>query len=483
MKIIIHLFILSSIVLKAAGDRHPIKPEHELIITSPSVVNSKLAKYPGPLSFGRLLEANYGKNIAPEIAKTFILSFARDTTVNEQTIPARELAKDKVIAPWQKKDGYTDSNLDRWRPNLANAPFKLTAIVNRQDIAIASSISPVERFVRTTATTQVPPTFGPTTLPRQTPPTSSRSRRRTAAYYSSGFTLPAGEMRLVYCLTNQDGSPIEGGMTVILEFDQRNLILKEQPESSLQVTGENNHLVAKRWNSLSSHEGFNLDYMDDLCDLVSTVASKENTPKNSRSRTPSRLLRIRTNDSALGKGREFRQFNSAEKHLFPSLLSASINDRFYEEKSKSNKALSRYINRYKVLPEFVEVGLIKVPTSTAHSIVQEDQDTMWNGRAVRSQLRRHISMNSCIGCHGGETGTSGFHLAPPVHSSLPTLVSSFLANQDTKNRQKSNSKIKAFNKSGELARRLKIQKLLLRRAVVRDSVFDRMTRRDDLTIH
>ncbi len=469
------LSILSmALTATAIATPHPIKPEHELIITSPRVVNSDLAVYPGPLSFGGLLEANYGKSSAPEVARSFILSFTKPTRVNNQTIPARTKAYQKVVKPWLEKDGFEETNLFSWRPNLANAPFKLTAIVNRQDIAIANSISPTPDFSRTFV------------------PRSSTFRRRfstgsgTESYYGSSIP-PAGELRLIYCLTNADGTPIEGGMTVIFEYDQRNLIVsnpEENPISTRRPSGQANHQVAKLWNMLSSHEKLDVGYLRDLENLVvkATTTEKQDTFRF----RGGPMLRIRTNDNALGIGREFRQFNSSSgSNLSPALLSTSIHDKFYIEKSEYSKVLSNYIFGKRSLPQEVMIKNKKISTSTAHSIVLPGREnrSAWKGYRVKNSIRRNISMNSCIGCHGNETGSDGFHLAPPIDSKLPTLLSGFLANNEANNAMEDPYTQKSYSGRGELARRKYIQELFLDPDSAQDEQFAKLLTRTDLLIH
>ena len=120
---------------------HKISPEKELVIVSPSVVDSDEAKYPGRLSFGYLMEQAFGKEKAPEIVRDWLQSWEVDYKVAGRVVKARPAVKKLIIDPWKKKDGFESGCGKMWEPDFANAPVRLLSVVNRMDMGGASDES------------------------------------------------------------------------------------------------------------------------------------------------------------------------------------------------------------------------------------------------------------------------------------------------------------------------------------------------------
>ena len=65
------------------------------------------------------------------------------------------------------------------------------------------------------------------------------------------------------------------------------------------------------------------------------------------------------------------------------------------------------------LPTKVELAGSSFVVETGSSIVVEnDKEHHWDGRSITEEMRRSLSLQSCAGCHCGETGTAYFHVAP-----------------------------------------------------------------------
>jgi hypothetical protein len=108
--------------------------EKELMITDLSVVNDARASgADGAWSFGGLLTA-LAPNDTPALVKHWLDSFERRQDVNGFPLPPRSAMRARLTRLWMAKDGAT--TFAAWTPNLANAPFRLLAIVYRPDLGV-----------------------------------------------------------------------------------------------------------------------------------------------------------------------------------------------------------------------------------------------------------------------------------------------------------------------------------------------------------
>src|SRR5262249_50660616 len=100
--------------------------ERELLITDLSVVNDARASSSGAWSFGGLL-TTLAPSDAPALVKHWLDSFERRQEVNGFPLPPRPAMRARLTRLWMATDGAT--TFADWTPNLANAPFRLLAIV------------------------------------------------------------------------------------------------------------------------------------------------------------------------------------------------------------------------------------------------------------------------------------------------------------------------------------------------------------------
>jgi hypothetical protein len=108
--------------------------DKELMITDLSVVNDARASTAnGAWSFGGLMTA-LAPNDAPVLVKQWLDSFAQRQQVNGFPLPPRPAMRARLTRLWMAKDGAT--TFAAWTPNLANAPFRLLAIVYRPDLGV-----------------------------------------------------------------------------------------------------------------------------------------------------------------------------------------------------------------------------------------------------------------------------------------------------------------------------------------------------------
>jgi hypothetical protein len=386
---------------------HKIVVDKELLITAPEVVDAGEAKYPGPLSFGHLVEQAFGKEEAPMRVAQWLQGWVEGRLPqkeNEQAVPARAGLNEALIRIWQRLDGYDVNTAEAWVPKLANAPFRLLAIVNRMDLAQSESFSG-----------KVVSPYGG----------------------SSGLaTSENGEARLIFCLMEENGNPVEKGLTLIFEYGL----------DGNDATQRLNWAMA--WHALGKHENFDEAYRNELTLLTRRFTDRGALPQapaakvdqTSSSSTPERmqLLRVRSNDGVGGAVREFREFGLLENEFRPVVMLGAPREEFYDRKSDLNRKLVRWlkedagkantelqlamqrnqdsneppVRREVVFPEFLFVDKKRVPVGGFASHAP-DVNTHWDGMGMSDEnLRRSVSLQSCCGCHCGDTNSEFYHVAP-----------------------------------------------------------------------
>lgn len=169
----------------------------------------------------------------------------------------------------------------------------------------------------------------------------------------------------------------------------------------------------------------------------------------------------------------------------PTLLSASLADVFCDPETAESRALSKYIAKENRLPLQVKVGrkMIKLSTASSLTFPEKEENTAWNIRLISKEQRRHISMNSCAGCHGKETESDGFHISPPVNRLLPSLLSEFLSDDSKRNNIKDPHSSRRYRQPGELGRRLRIHEALIHPGIVNPRRFEKLTTDAKITAH
>ena len=400
--------------------QHDIVTEKELLVTALDVVSAPEASYPGVWSFGHLMDQAFGADKSRQAVASWLDTWSKGIKTAADgviAVPGREELESRLIAPWKERDAYRPGSGEPWLPDFSHAPFRLLAIVNRLDLG-----KPADFF-------SLPPgTNGPTA---------------PDSYYSGipGINSDAGEARLVFALVGPDGTSPEGGMTIIFEY-------------GLDATKqERTYDWAMAWHRLGSHAAFDADYRSDLVQLTRLFTDRR--PKAGPTTTPPaerktgvmerlaaeaagdtfQLLRVRINDGACGKLREFREFTLSKEALVPAPLAGSPDEPFFTKGSPQNRWLSRWIadqvtaapstGRERTPPKEIIPASFTLPVSfsdrgkqvpvTAHvaTVPGNDPAFHWDGWGMRdSALRRAFSMQTCCGCHCGDTSTRFFHIEP-----------------------------------------------------------------------
>ncbi|MFL6621926.1 MAG: choice-of-anchor X domain-containing protein [Sulfurifustis sp.] len=361
-----------------------IDPARELMIRHPSVVEDPTRTFDpctgagtpmGPWTFGYLMTqmANQSATgLDPAVfTRRWLQRWEFDQVVNDFLVPRRLDIQNDIINPWPK---LADGRLD-----LARAPFRLLAIVNRVDL-------------------------------------------RENLLYGGGS---AGELRFVFGALNlsQCNSPLQ--FTVIFEYGVK------QPSCSALVA------YAQQWHNLGSLVIGSAAYnaaLQAITDPVVVAGADPSKPNGSA------LNQLRTNEIAIappGGQWELREFK------IDPLVSGHLSEVTVKQTpstSLNNQAVIRdFINDNEAA---ILAGTYVVPldypgmTPFLGGSSITPFGVFWNGPAVINNLEaRHLfSLGTCNGCHAGETNTAFTHVKPRP-AGVPSALSDFLTglNQPTPN--------------------------------------------------
>jgi len=419
---------------KENSQTHPIVPEKELLIIDPAVVDSSYASYPGAFSFGHLMEELAGNRDVSKYVLEWLETWETDQSINGHSVAAREKIGELIIDPWKAKDGYADKSREDWKINLENAPFRLLAVVNRIDMSGIVNVGSESV------------SFG---------------NSGTAGYYEG--TAPNGEFRLVFGATDAEGEPLEGGFTTIFEYALPTVDFKKRLRSGripdtwgagpfpkpteAQKSLNARVAVAKyaaRWHALGAYEEFSEDYLADLAELAA-----ESTDRAQQENGGAPMLsQLRTNEGAFGTVQEAREFDyDSEGRLVPDTVAATPDVKFIQQ-PEIVRAFTKYINDNQdsirkvqhMIPARIEdprdskkqmpflAGSALMPTVGEG----EGESFYWNAKKIRNaEALRVFSMNTCNGCHCGETQTGFYHIFPRREGEQSEL-SKFLRMDGTK---------------------------------------------------
>ncbi|MEM1083363.1 MAG: hypothetical protein AAGI48_04530 [Verrucomicrobiota bacterium] len=270
----------------------------------------------------------------------------------------------------------------------------------------------------------------------------------------------AGEGRLVFCAIDEGGEPLEPGLTVIFEY-------------GLPARNEADRLDwALAWHELGGIGGFGAGYRDHLARVTRAFTDRPAESLDRRiepddRRSPmqrvaalhhherTQLMRVRINDGACGPVREFREFHPEDEGLMPAELLGTPREAFFSKKFAGNRDLVRWLKAQKKdamrqadpelrrtpeafeLPVSIRVDGKQEPVTAMVAPVEEnDADFHWDGWGLSDyELRRNFSMQTCCGCHCGDTSTVFFHIEPRSEGE-PAGLSRFLRTDGSRLRLK-----------------------------------------------
>jgi hypothetical protein len=319
------------------------------MITSPHIVDNARATGSGPWSFGELL-----RRIAPPNADMNV--YARNWLSQwEQTRlgsihPVRQRSSEMLLHWWEMASGGVGKPLD-----MAKAPFRLLAIVNRMDLR--------------------------------------------------HFDEPGGEGRFVYTAFDPlDGKHIP--FTVIFEFGLNDADRIVSPSTPI--------LWSKRFQQLSCLDIGSSEFLERLQNLTDRFTSPYRIDGRGIGETNvsfrSRLRQLRTNDFVFDTEWELREFRLSGRGALVGTRTAQTPDIRFQTERQSE--LVSWIQQNKVL---IESGEARLPLRFLGSSAPVPHESfLWlkDQPALPLQLKTQFSQLTCNGCHGGSSRTIFTHINP-----------------------------------------------------------------------
>lgn len=385
------LQIIPKDILFGASTRSTPDAAKSLLITSTAVVEdanrtfnpcTNTGNANGVWTFGNLMRemasSSPGAIASDAVASTFVLDWLNTwmvpQTENGESLPARININNRIIQPWLNRsaaDGAPAGQL-----LMKFAPFKLTAIVNRLDL------------------------------------------RGNSGY---GFS-DAGEGRFVFCALDANCNPLE--FNVIFEYG-----INKRSCASVKA-------FAQEWMALDGMVLGSAGYNNALEAITNQFAVSGTNPSKPNQNS---INQIRTNENALTNPWELREFNleaSGSLEIVTVKMEPAV---IYNSKTASNETqmLANFANtneadilnnNYEIPLTFANplggtldflggkshtpfppTGAVATGSNTPHH---------WDGTTsaphlINNDNVRHIlSLNTCSGCHGGETQTFFTHIDP-----------------------------------------------------------------------
>lgn len=358
--------------LMPLGSSDAVDPARSLLITDLKVVEDPTRTFNpctgegtqmGKWTFGHIVReiANQSAtSVKPvKLVKRWLKIWTKDQTINGLVVPKRANIKSVVLNNWPR--------LPSGALDLARAPFKLLAIVNRVDLR--------------------------------------------SDVLAGGNN--AGEARFVFGLMGQLCEPQQ--FTIILEYG-----IKRNGCAEVKTW-------AKEWFDLSALEVGSAEYnaaLEKITEQFVTAGADPSKPNGSA------LNRIRTNEIRLGPSWELREFKLSEQGQFQQVVVAQTPS----DSLNRSQLLADYINENEA--ELVAQLDVLPMAFQGQSFLAGSSivgDSVWNsttGSGIANRQARHIfSLQTCNGCHLGETETPFQHVLPAFFGT-EAVLSRFLTGFD-----------------------------------------------------
>jgi hypothetical protein len=377
-----------SLIDKFTGVPYPVDAARELLVTSLLVVEDPGRTYDacsgngtqmGAWTFGKLVTEIANEPVTginpSDLVEWWISQWATNLSINGFTVPERAAGAQRLLNSWPRIKG---------RLNLAVAPFRLLAIVNRQDL-------------------------------------------RGNTMYGSG---DAGEARFVFGAVNCGGivsmpaTPEAMPFTVIFEYGVRK-------DGCFAVRD-----WALQWRSLGTMVLGSAAYNAALQAITDQFTLRDANPAQLPNR--SAINQVRTNEFALAPNPSDSFWQLRESHLRSfgrgagRLLHGTI-AQTPDTSLQHSATLRDYINGHEaaILAETHSVPLQYPGTSPFRGgHVDPGAGFSWSAAGiVNPQARRLFSFATCNGCHTAETETPFLHIEPRAMGTQAVL-SDFLTGQN-----------------------------------------------------
>lgn len=272
---------------------------------------------------------------------------------------------------------FTRSFFEQWTADL---------VVNEQTVSARSAIETILDDWEKTADGELDLTQAPFRL-------LAIVNRMDLRHLSQG---DAGEGRFVFGLVNSDGEPLK--FVVILEYKLPATTRAEMEE------------WAQDWHELGDHDPSTETYRTKLQNITERFAAQNARPGHPNG---SAIGQVRSNEIALGGPWELREFrlNDQGKLVQTPLVNTPRTD------LNGSPDLARWIknntpailDESHQIPDVAHIGERNV-VFRAGAIAYSDMD-IWSAPGLSNPTARHkFSLNTCNGCHGGETNTSFVHI-------------------------------------------------------------------------
>lgn len=201
----------------------------------------------------------------------------------------------------------------------------------------------------------------------------------------------AGEGRFVFGVTDAAGNPLS--FTVILEY--------KLPATTVGEAQE----WANQWHALGAMTPGTVAYNDALQKITDRFAKRGASPARPNG---SAIGQVRTNEIALAGPWELREFRlNASGQLVQSTVAQSPSPSL-----RTSGRLGRWINANETAilegRHSVPLTFEDLPLRGGNSFTDFSS---WNPAGVKNPEARHLlAVNTCDGCHGGETATGFLHV-------------------------------------------------------------------------
>ena len=355
----------------------------ELMITDLKVVEDPIRTDPAQgeaaaWTFQHLMENMAGEHDPSEFTLKWLQEWETDQEINGKTSPARPAIRQSVIDPWLAASG--GGKLD-----LALAPFKLLAIVNRLDLRVHDPES----------------------------------------------VTTAGEGRFVFGVLNEEGLPLPpvagpapGGFVVIFEYE---LVADDMQDLSRW---------ARQWHELGKFRKGSRQYNERLEKITRRFTDAGMAP-NKVNGNP--INQLRTNEFSFGPNWELREFVlDAETGLLDQHTVAQTPDTML---LNGTADLATLVNdhqtdllegNFSLPPELNGPASVTEPflpsdfedfeerTFTTIPLFEDFIDIPWSAEGILDNEARHtFALNTCNGCHRHETDTGFLQVGFPEDHNLP----------------------------------------------------------------